>query len=1232
MKMRKALAFSLMAVGLASVAGTASAAFLTPTVDGASIAAGSNGPSLAVQTASGGFGADLQLGELFVANDGTNLYVSIAGDNANGGSGIYLFIDSVSGGAANLATDPTGGYGEFNALGVAGGAVMPTGFGADFVLNLKAPGDGGSIGTWELAGNTASYRGNEGSYTGGFNAAQNNTNATAVPWAAGAVNTGAEIQIPLSAIGSPAAGTTIKLFAVAGNTSGGGANNVVYLSNQALPNSGTPGNFGRDGAGGDGVGTNFNGTGGPNITPANYTIAAAPFAGFTGSGTYTVGPGGNYATLAAFVEDMTGIIHGEGTISIAASSTSVTGTGTAFLSEVVVGDRIQVGTQLLTVASITSDTALTLTAAASATATSNGTYTINRATLPTITGNVTALITGNITEPKNISIMGDFSTHTLTIKPAPSTTPRITFTRPTDNTGISGHLVIGGGLTSGNVVSNTTDRVVIDGSNTNGGTTRDLTIYTEQNYAFVCPVNINGDNDNIEIKNTIINNNSPNTSGSSITAIRFNTANVATNTLGAPYAGTAGFADPDNWIVTNNTIQATGALGQQHGIRNSVSGSPTGAAAQGGYQITNNDIVAVIRPIFLDGGISDATISGNRIVATGRGGFETYGIYNLNARTPSAGTVTNIRNNTIIVFNDSTTGATGPTGIRILSAGATTNTYNVDNNTIYVNQRTTFGAGLEPFFKGFECTSGITLNLRHNTIQMVGAGLSPDALSANMGAIIGPSTVNAVWTVQNNTVNVAVPFTPAIRYARDTGLTSNFNNFVVSGSTVVTHGTTPANYATLAAWKAATPAQDAASVEVNHNTFLGGETLRLISAPNSSFETSNYIAALDLDIDGVSRAAAPVLYGADDSFTTNTLPSAVTASAVASIAENAAGTLLTNALGVDADSVDLPVITATANAGTVNVTRTGVNTYSVSLASPGVNFETNPTIAVTVTATDRAGATAVQVFNVPVTNVNEGPTDIVTAPLAVAVDENATTGTVVATLSTTDVDAGDTHVYSLVAGTGSTNNASFVIVGNELRTAAPLDFETLGASLSVRVQTQDLNGTGLTYAEAIAITLNNRTDEDTDGDGVNDGVEGADANNPAATTLPAAVTTDTLRLTTSAGSLAAVTAAVSPGSEPSGVVLPVGVVSFNVTGLANGATVTITLNYSSNAAVNRAYKINGTTYTEIPGATIGATSISYSITDGGALDADGVANGTIVDPIAPAVFTTSVNDWMSLND
>ena len=110
-------------------------------------------------------------------------------------------------------------------------------------------------------------------------------------------------------------------------------------------------------------------------------------------------------------------------------------------------------------------------------------------------------------------------------------------------------------------------------------------------------------------------------------------------------------------------------------------------------------------------------------------------------------------------------------------------------------------------------------------------------------------------------------------------------------------------------------------------------------------------------------------------------------------------------------------------------------------------------------------------------DLNETPTDI--SITASDVDENQPAGTVIGTFTTTDEDPGDVHSYSLVAGTGDTDNANFQIVGDELRTNAVFDYETQGP-LSIRVRTTD-NGTGsLTFDKVFTITINDINDAPTD--------------------------------------------------------------------------------------------------------------------------------------------------------
>ena len=85
------------------------------------------------------------------------------------------------------------------------------------------------------------------------------------------------------------------------------------------------------------------------------------------------------------------------------------------------------------------------------------------------------------------------------------------------------------------------------------------------------------------------------------------------------------------------------------------------------------------------------------------------------------------------------------------------------------------------------------------------------------------------------------------------------------------------------------------------------------------------------------------------------------------------------------------------------------------------------------------------------------------APTALAllnstVEENAPSGTLVGAFSTTDGDSEDVFVYTLVAGTGSTDNELFAIDSNgDLRTAASFDFESQ-STYSVRVRTTDTSG------------------------------------------------------------------------------------------------------------------------------------------------------------------------------
>ena len=131
------------------------------------------------------------------------------------------------------------------------------------------------------------------------------------------------------------------------------------------------------------------------------------------------------------------------------------------------------------------------------------------------------------------------------------------------------------------------------------------------------------------------------------------------------------------------------------------------------------------------------------------------------------------------------------------------------------------------------------------------------------------------------------------------------------------------------------------------------------------------------------------------------------------------------------------------------------------------DFETKNSYYIRLKTTDIGGLVFEKSFTLSVNDVNESPT-----ALAVSLstfNENIDGGSAVATLSSSDVDAGDSHTYSLVSGVGSIDNSAFTIDGNQLKIVGPPDFETK-SSYSIRLQTKDSGG--LTFEKAFILSVN----------------------------------------------------------------------------------------------------------------------------------------------------------------
>jgi beta-glucanase (GH16 family) len=93
------------------------------------------------------------------------------------------------------------------------------------------------------------------------------------------------------------------------------------------------------------------------------------------------------------------------------------------------------------------------------------------------------------------------------------------------------------------------------------------------------------------------------------------------------------------------------------------------------------------------------------------------------------------------------------------------------------------------------------------------------------------------------------------------------------------------------------------------------------------------------------------------------------------------------------------------------------------------------------------------------------------------VDENCSLNTVVGKFSTTNLDEFKTYnySYSLVNGNGinDVDNTKFVILGNDLKTNAEIDYETQN-TFHINIQTD--NGNGGTYTKAFILAVNNLND------------------------------------------------------------------------------------------------------------------------------------------------------------
>ncbi len=108
---------------------------------------------------------------------------------------------------------------------------------------------------------------------------------------------------------------------------------------------------------------------------------------------------------------------------------------------------------------------------------------------------------------------------------------------------------------------------------------------------------------------------------------------------------------------------------------------------------------------------------------------------------------------------------------------------------------------------------------------------------------------------------------------------------------------------------------------------------------------------------------------------------------------------------------------------------------------------------------------------------NSPPTDIVLSHLSI--NENLPIRSLIGGFTTTDINSGDTHSYTLTDTANYPDNSSFSISGANLQTAVVFDYETKN-TYNILAETSD--GTD-TYTKTFTISITD-VDEDSDGDGI----------------------------------------------------------------------------------------------------------------------------------------------------
>lgn len=294
-------------------------------------------------------------------------------------------------------------------------------------------------------------------------------------------------------------------------------------------------------------------------------------------------------------------------------------------------------------------------------------------------------------------------------------------------------------------------------------------------------------------------------------------------------------------------------------------------------------------------------------------------------------------------------------------------------------------------------------------------------------------------------------------FSADTG--SSSTDFITKTAAQTVSGTLSANvaagevvYVSLdngSTWAAATTSVGANTWSSSGQTLTGSNTLKVKVTDAAGNDGTVSSQAYVLDTTAPAAPSTPDMTSGTDSGTSNSDNITSNTTPVFS------GTATANSIVTLYDT----------NGTTVLGTATSDGSGNWSITSSTLSSGTH---TITAKVTDTAG-------NESVTSTGLSITVDTASPSAIALSSNtlsnsASANTAVGTLSSTDATVGDTFTYSLVAGAGSTDNASFSISGNSLVATNPSALSA--GSYSVRVRTTDVAGNYFERTFSITVTSN----------------------------------------------------------------------------------------------------------------------------------------------------------------